>query len=213
MPLLLPRHGRQCFAGLMGNRREIWCGAHVPDESDRQRIDPRQAGEPGEVAIGRHEVTSRFESNRREVGVGYQVSGSPSLEAQFGEDVPMPRTWPHHDGLRHRAKRIDELERIDERRRRLEHTAVSDDTEEAAENDGSQAEGGGTRYGVLDGCSARLMVFGVFAVGVDEDIDVEQLHCREVMTSRRAALLSRSTPGSTPSPLKTGRAGGVECSM
>jgi len=97
-------------------------------------------------------------------------------------------------GMRLRADGLAEGERLFRRRGLDEDPRMSDDPEEAAQDDVCDAVGLVSEDDALEPGAVIGVTVDVLAMGVDEDVDVREDQSWSIRSSS-AALSSRSTPG------------------
>src|SRR4029453_932011 len=133
---------------------------------------PSQAGEPAEVAIRGDPIASRLDRQRGEVGIRYQIAFDARGPAESREDVPVAAAGLDRHAVRLHANDGGETGRGFDGRGLLEHLRVGHDPEEAAENQVGDAVWLLAGEQVTEPGGVVLVSRGVEAMGVDEDVDV-----------------------------------------
>lgn len=168
-------------------------------------MSPAETRKTREVPVSGDPLTAGLDGQGRQVSVGDDIPLRPGLPAQLLEDVPMASPWGDDHRVRSGTQRVGEREHPVDGRWWREHSRMRGDPHEAAQDDLRETERLGRCDGRLQPAAVAVMVGGACMEGIDQDIDVRQDQ-RSVpsMRSSNAAESSRSTPGRSLLPAKTG---------
>lgn len=110
--------------------------------------------------------------------VGHQIAARTGTRAEIGEDRPMPLAWRDEDRVRLLAQKMAKRESRIQSRRWMENPRVGNDSQKAAENQFGYAECFRVLDQILEPLPESEMINGVFAMRVDEHVDVGENHGR-----------------------------------
>lgn len=161
-------------------------------------MDEPQTGKATVVAIGGRPCAAALERQRGEVRVGNEVPARADRKRHLPEELPVPSAGRDRNCVRLPAQSVAEGERLIERCRVNKDARVRDDANEAAEHELRATERLEPFDEGLEPGAILLVIGGVLAMGVDEDVDIAEDQPSRSMSSISAALSSRSTPGCSP---------------
>jgi len=139
-------------------------------------MPPPEPGEPGEVAVRRHQIATRLDGQGGQPGVGYQVAPGVRFPAQVREDTPVAGSRRHGNTVALASKDIRCADGSLKRGRRVENHAVGYNTDKSAEHEIRHGEGLVTLHEFSQPFTVFGVIYGILAVGVDEDINVRKVH-------------------------------------
>src|SRR6266852_5092720 len=141
-----------------------------------ERMPPAEPREPAVVPISSDPLAARLDRQCGEIRVSDEVARYARDRTEVGEDFPMPCTRSDRNGVRLVAEEIAKLDGAREGCRRMENPRMGSDTHKSAEDEIGEAECFQTGNHFLQPVAEARMVSGVFAVRVNQDVDVRENH-------------------------------------
>lgn len=170
---------------------------------------PLEAGESTVVPVGRYPLTSGFDGESRQIGIGNQIPLYAARTAEPCENIPMPGAGRNDDAAGPIPDRCRELQCSLHGGRCPENPRVGDYTQKAAQNKVRDPVGGLSPYCCLQPPAVLLVIDRILTKRIYENVDIGKDHLRDSMTSISPALSSRSIPWRSPSPRNVGSLGSV----
>lgn len=131
-----------------------------------------KSGEAGKIPVGSDPLTAMLDSEGGMVGVGYQISTSPSRQAKEPEEIPVARAREQRPAIPPISQGAAEIESHWKRSRIPEHPGMGHYPHKSAEDQFGHGKGRVLMNDTLQPTPKLLMARRLGAVGVYQNVDI-----------------------------------------